>query len=215
MMEHRSGGPGRHPHRGTATIGAQTEFNLSMGVYTGSDVSNLATVGVFEWAWNVAGAVSFFALEGSNYNFAVNGDYGAGGGITLNLRNRPPIQITTISPIAQLCSALRGRPPILMFVPRAKQASRYTEDRQRHVPSSGRGLRRNSDVSLFATGSGFVPRLSVYTGTDLTNLTSQVEGTNGTARFHAVTGTVYQLALDGTSVALGNVVLELGTRSGQ
>jgi len=197
------------PASGYTTIGAQTEFNLSMGVYTGSDVSNLATVGVFEWAWNVAGAVSFFALEGSNYNFAVNGDYGAGGGITLNLQQAAyPNNDNFANRAVMFGSAWTATNTNVRATSEAGEPGHGGQAAARSLWWSWTAT-ETRDVSLFATGSGFVPRLSVYTGTDLTNLTSQVEGTNGTARFHAVAGIAYQLGLDGTSVALGNVVLEL------
>jgi hypothetical protein len=72
------------------TVGS--DFDTAVGVYTGTDLSNLQRILYSNGYTNQLGRVTFQAQAGTEYQIAVLGDYGAAGNIQLNLTPaaRPP-----------------------------------------------------------------------------------------------------------------------------
>jgi hypothetical protein len=72
------------------TVGS--DFDTALGVYAGTDLSNLQRILYSNAYTNELGRVTFQAQAGTEYEIAVLGDYGAAGNIQLNLTPaaRPP-----------------------------------------------------------------------------------------------------------------------------
>src|SRR5205823_4373334 len=65
-------------------------------------------------------------------------------------------------------------------------------------------------VELSVSGNGFTPLLAVYTGDELTNLVVAGSGTNRVS-FRAVSGTIYQIAVDGVAGGFGDYTIGIIT----
>jgi hypothetical protein len=194
-------------------------FDTLLAVYEGSSVGGLSLVAQNDdsaGASNTASSLQFAAAGGATYQIAVDAQ-DSPGALILNLRHetfnhRFAERKTLTGQTLQTSTANGG-------------AARETGEPLHAGNAGGHSLwwtwtaPSNGPVTVATGGSSFDTLLAVYTGSELTNLTSVVsnnnDGTNlaSRVRFPAAAGTVYQIAVDGwsdgTNQASGNVLLTL------
>ena len=196
------------------TIGSS--FDTLLAVYTGISVSNLAVV-----ASNndigfpiVQSRVTFTAVAGTAYQIAVDGYNGASGNIVLNLTAGLPVNDAFAAAIQLSGTSLSTNGSNVGATKEAGEPDHAGSSGGKSIwwswtaPTSGM-------VSVDTVGSSFNTLLSVYTGSSVTGLTLQAEDDDGSGNgwsrvvFPAITGTTYQIAVDGFGGASGNSVLNL------
>jgi hypothetical protein len=206
------------------TVGSS--FDTLLAVYTGTNVTNLTLVA--EHDGNPAdnykiSYVQFSAVAATEYQFAVDGYQADSGGIVLNLAS---VDTTAATPPANDNFAQR-----IGFFGQTNQVSvstaNATLETNEPLHAGDAGGRSvwwswiapiSGAVTLTTTNSTFDTLLSVYTGTNLTNLTlvaenDDLDAANGVFKagltFQAVAGVGYQFAVDGLAGDSGTAVLDL------
>jgi hypothetical protein len=101
-------------HRGSITITtAGSNFDTTLAIYSGSDLSNLVLLGANDDSRGLQSAVTFTAQAGVPYSIQVDGYSGATGSIVLNHPISsgvlPPPSITSNSP-SKMFFRVRGYP---------------------------------------------------------------------------------------------------------
>lgn len=197
-----------------------SDFDTTLGVYTGSTVSTLTTIAANDddtANFTTTSAVAFSAVAGVTYHISVDGYQGAQGDIALNLTE-------TVAPANDNfanATVLSGRS--ITWTGTNAGATRQTGEPRLvnniggssvwfawKAPVSGK-------VSLNTLGSNFDTMLGVYKGTSVSKLTlvaSNDDAPSGytytsALTFNAVAGTTYYFAVDGYNGATGGIVLNL------
>ncbi len=189
---------------------ASSNFDTTMGVYTGSSVSALTTIAEDDDSGGtLQSSVTFLGTAGTTYYIAVDGYNGATGNIVLRFSNVAPPNDNFVS--AQgLGSAASG-------TVNGANAGATLESGEPSLggqsvwyawtaPSSG-------DYNFNTFGSNFNTELGVYTGSAVNALTTvgaddDADSTyQSSVSFTAVAGTTYYIAVDGYSANTGGIVL--------
>jgi hypothetical protein len=208
------------PSAGTVTLATVgSSFDTLLAVYTGTNVDALAGVASDDQGGgNNASLLQFTATAGQAYQFAVDGYFGDAGNIVLNLSlaggPNAPANDNFASRITLSGATVSTTGRNTDATPQGSEPSHAGYAATRSVwwtwtaPSSG-------TVTLDTVGSDFDTLLAVYTGSALGSLAgvaSDDQGGGGNTSlltFAAVSGTTYQIAVDGYSGAAGNIVLNL------
>jgi Calx-beta domain/FG-GAP-like repeat len=201
------------------TIGSN--FDTTLGVYTGSTVSNLTTIASNDdivAGVNRVSQVSFAATRGTVYQIAVDGFEAYTGDVNLAL-NFIPVAANN------------------NFANRATLTGNSVKTTANNIGATGEtgepdnaGLSNpinsvwwswtataNGNVTISTAGSDFDTTLGVYTGSSvsaLTTIASNDDVENGVIRnsivnFYAVRGTTYQISVDGFGDSKGSIDLNL------
>ncbi|NEO55948.1 MAG: S8 family serine peptidase [Okeania sp. SIO3B5] len=205
------------PSSGTTTIGTNSsDFNTILGIYTGSSVSNLTEVASDDdGGEGLQSQVTFDVVEGTNYKIAVDGYSGSQGNIVLDLAlatsqisnddfdNSANLSGTSDNVTASNINATResGEPSHAGNSGGSSLWWNWT------APSSGL-------VTINTLDSSFDTLLAAYTGSSVSNLTEIASNDDSSSlqsqiAFQAVTGTNYQIAVDGYDGAAGDIELAL------
>lgn len=210
---------------------AGSNFDTTLGVFTGSTVSTLTSIAANDDQNNAGGIltsrVTFNAVAGTTYHLAVDGYNAATGNISLgltetvtttspptsndNFAQRVALSGANVSTTGSNVGATRqsGEPVI------AGVAGGHSVWWSWTAPSSG-------NVTIRTAGSNFDTLLGVYTGSTLSTL--QVKAANddqnyfagivtSQVTFTAVAGTTYQIVVDGYHGAAGNIALAISSLS--
>ena len=207
------------PRSGSVTISlAGSSFDTVLGVYTGTTISTLTEAATNDdiEAANTS-KVTFNATAGTAYQICVDGYGDAQGNIQMSIlqagasapqndqfANRQSIVGETASATGSNfdASAEAGEPT--HYDQTARKSVWWTWT----APANGR-------VTINTVGSVFDTLLAVYTGQSLGTLASVASddqsGSNNTSQvvFQAVTGTTYQIAVDGSGGAGGAISLNI------
>ena len=188
----------------------------TLGVYTGTAVSALTSVGAEpELCDDFPGSSSLIrlaAVAGTTYRIAVDGQGGATGGFGLHLRPAPPND--------QFAAAQ----PLNAALPVSVTSSTFGATREAGEPThagteGGHSIwfdwtpATSGPVTVSTCASDFDTLLGVYRGTALAALTPVAANDNGcgsksAVSFTAVAGTAYKIAVDGPR---GDQAAEMGT----
>ncbi len=204
------------------TIGSA--YDSLLGVYTGSALNSLATVGTDDdGGGNLTSRVTFTATAGTVYQIAVDGWGGETGAITLNLR---------ASTVAPANDAFAARAPVTLGLDGrgagtgdSATATKETGEPAHAGLAGGRSLwwtwtaAADGDVVIDTVGSAFDTLLAAYTGTGVAALTEIASNDNAAdfqsrIAFPVTAGTTYALAVDGSGGVGGPVVLSVVFTSG-
>ncbi len=203
------------PAGGTAVIStAGSDFDTTLGVYTGTAVNSLTTVASNDdFGGTPQSRASFLVTTGTVYQIAVDGFGSATGNITLtitltagndNFANR-----LSLTGLADDDTANNNG------------ASEETDEPNHAGNAGGRSLwwtwtaPASGSVTISTLGSDFDTILGVYTGGSVGALTTIASSDDfgGTSQsevaFTAVLGTAYQIAVDGFNADTGNIKLSV------
>jgi hypothetical protein len=206
------------PASGSATVStAGSNFDTTLGIYTGSSVAALTLVASNDDAPGVhTSLVTFNAIAGTTYQIAVDGYDGVTGNVTLNIAltpsgpannnfaNRTPITGSSATVTGNNVNATKeaGEPGI------AGNAGGKSVWWTWTAPASG-------SATISTAGSNFDTILGVYTGSSAAALTLIANnddasgGQTSLVTFNAVAGTTYQIAVDGYNGVSGNITLNI------
>lgn len=211
------------PNDGPAFINTcGSDFDTTLGVYTGTDIGSLTAVGGSD---NAAGCapqsrVKFHATAGTTYAIAVDGRGGDTGNAQLHVNESPGPANDDLANAQSLTGTAASASGDTTF------ATEQPGEPQ-HAGRPGNGsiwfawtAPADSVALIDACGSDFDTVLGVYTGGDVGNLTPVASNDNATGcgarsrvRFDVTGGTTYDIAVDGAGQAVGNVDLELASGS--
>jgi hypothetical protein len=219
------GNPGGHsiwyrwiaPEDGIVTIKtAGSGFTPMAGVYTGLTVDGLTWV-----TWSSYGeAMRFSAQEGVTYMIAVDGWYDTTGSVSLQLKlGHPPPNDAFDTPevlSGEQASASGDTSNATMEPGEPSHANRYG---QRSIWYSWTAP-YTGGATVDTAGSDFNTVLGIYTGDGVSSLAPVGSNDDGPAgsltsrvAFHAIEGTTYRIAVDGSwNTYSGNVALKLQLR---
>ena len=205
------------PATGTATISTiGSLFDTTLGVYTGSAVNALTLVAQDDDAGgNNTSRVTFPATSGTVYRIAVDGYGGASGNITLN--------ISLVSPPANdnFANRIVLNGTGVVATGNNANATKETGEPNHAGNVGGRSVwwswtaPANGTVTNSTIGSAFDTLLGVYTGAAVNALTLVASdndsggGSTSRAVFPVTGGVTYQIAVDGSGGASGNITLNL------
>ena len=193
---------------------AGSNFDTLLDVYTGTSVNALTQVAHDDdYIGSLQSTLTFYAVAGTVYSFAVDGYNGASGYYQFNFTkpgndnfiDRLTLSGGTVNVTDYSVNATRetGEPSILGNVGGHSQWWSWT------APITG-------PVSITTVGSNFDTILGVYTGFTLTpplTLVAQDDDSGGNltsaVNFSGTLGTTYQIAVDGFGGASGNVTLNI------
>jgi hypothetical protein len=206
------------PSSGSATVRtAGSSFDTILGVYTGSSVAALSTVASND---DIVGAqssqVTFNAVAGVTYQFAVDGYDGASGNITLNVALTPmgPTNNTFASRTVISGSSATVSGTNVNATKEAGEPNHAGNAGGKSVwwtwtaPASG-------SVMINTAGSNFDTILAIYTGSSVAALSTVASNDDAAGAqtslvtFNAVAGATYQIAVDGYDGATGNITLNV------
>jgi hypothetical protein len=189
-------------YTGPVTVStAGSSFDTLVGVYTGSAVNGLTTVASSDDdSGLLTSRVTFNAVSGTTYRFAVDGKGGAAGSIEFALnpaRNDMFADMQTITGTSGTVSGSnRGATAGPGEPAHAGSAAAQSLWYFWTAPLTG-------DAAFSSEGSSFNTRLAVYTGGALNALTPVASATGSgfeapaTVNFHVDSGTGYLIAIDG------------------
>ncbi len=213
------------PSSGLVTISTRgSTFDTLLGIYTGTSVNSLTLVTNNDdetFPSVITSRVQFIATVGTTYRIAVDGyNNGAGaenGSITLNL-SAPPANDTFASRSTTSGGSWQATGSNLY-------ATKETGEPNHANNTGGQSVwytwtaPGNGPVVLNTTGSSFDTLLAVYSGSSVNQLTAvasnddSASGVTSRLTFTAISGTTYQVAVDGkntgSSVASGSIALSL------
>ena len=201
-----------------------SNFDTLLAVYTGSSVSALTPIVSNDDASfsDLTSQVTFNAVAGTTYRIAVDGFAGSTGSIVLNWGAGPVAPANNDFANAQVLSASSGS----VSGNNANATKEFGEPNHAgdfggvsvwyrwQAPISG-------SVTFRTTGSNFDTLLAVYTGTSVSGLSviasNDDEAFPGSlssrVTFSATAGTIYRIAVDGFSGAVGSIVLSYDTQT--
>ncbi|MCW2927820.1 MAG: hypothetical protein JWM86_1788 [Thermoleophilia bacterium] len=202
------------PSSGAATLTLfGSSFDTALGVYTGSSMNGLTTIGTSDDSGSSQQSiVNFNAVAGTTYHVAVDGYLGATGPFTLNFNITPP-------------NDNRGD-AIDLIGPRVRTVGFNTSATVESGEPLHAGTRARSiwytwtattsgpvDVDTF--GTPFDTTLAVYTGPTIGTLVPVASNDDAPSRaqsrlsFVATAGTSYVFAIDGVAGAQGTTSLRI------
>ncbi|MEK6283136.1 MAG: kelch repeat-containing protein [Acidobacteriota bacterium] len=200
-----------------------SSFDTLLGVYTGSSVTGLTFIVSNDDERRSFGIltskVAFNAVSGVIYQIAVDGFSGDSGNVLLTW-SLPSANNDFANPqvITGSSGSVRGNNQL---------ATKESGEPNHAGNPGGKSLwfrwqaPGSGNVTFTTNGSNFNTLLGVYTGSSVSSLTliasnnddpGGVSSSNGTSKlvFSAVAGTVYQIAVDGSFGAFGNIILSWG-----
>jgi hypothetical protein len=191
-------------------------FSTHLAVYRGSALKALVTVASNYVGQVLQSGVTFNAIQGTNYQIAVDSDVGEFGHISMSLAPTPaPLNDNFSNAIA-----LSG----FTFSTTGSTIAATTEPGE---PSHAGSPPSHSiwwewtpsvsgPVTIDTGGSSFDTVLAVYTGSSLTNLTTIASnddapngGSTSQVTFNAIAGISYLMAVDGFAGSSGEVQLNI------
>lgn len=193
-----------------------SNYWANLGVYTGTAVGSLTTVGadpeLCEDSLGSSRLVRLAAVAGTTYRIAVDGQGGATGGFGLHLRSAPANDQFAAA------QALNGVLPVSVT------SSTFGATREAGEPThagqdGGHSIwfawtpANSGPVTVSTCASDFDTLLGIYRGTALTALTPVAANDNGcgeksSVSFAAAAGTTYKIAVDGP---VGELAAAMGT----
>jgi hypothetical protein len=203
------------PFSGTVRVNtAGSNFDTTLGVYTGNSVSSLTNIGSNDDYYGLTSLVNFSAVAGTTYQIAVDGYSTSLGNINLavnyiapsndNFDNRSTLLGTTATAIGSnfLATGETGEP-----IHADNNGARNSVWWSWTAPFSG-------NVTVNTAGSNFDTTLGIYTGNSVSSLNTittndDYNGITSLVNFSAIAGTTYQIAVDGYFAATGNINLAL------
>jgi len=192
-----------------------SNYDTSLGVYTGSAVNSLTEVASNDDAFDLQSQVSFAATEGTTYQIAVDGFSGSVGDITLNVNLfEPPsnddfadrISVTGFS-VSETGTNFGATGEL------GEPNHAFISDPLNSVWWSW--MAPEDGVFIIDTfGSNYDTSLGVYTGSAVDNLTEVASNDDffslqSRVEFEATEGTTYQIAVDGFSSSVGEILLNI------
>lgn len=200
--------------RGVTISTAGSDFNTTLGVYTGTAVNALTTIASNNDSGGVTSQVTFNAVANTIYRIAVDGFDGDAGQVALAVTVAPPSNDNFANSIA-----LAGSAPTTT----SSNVSATKENGEpNHAGNNGGSsvwwrwtAPANGYASVSTAGSTFDTLLAVYTGTAVNNLTlvASNDQANGGAQsqvaFAVTSGVIYRIAVDGSNNAQGSVALAI------
>ncbi len=206
------------PASGTFSITtAGSNFDTTLGVYTGSAVNALTLIGGDDDSGpGVTSLVTFNATAGVTYQIAVDGYSGASGSISLALS--PPVAPPANDNFASAFTLTGDAPSTSgtnLSATREPGEPNHAGDPGGHSVWWRWTSTRTGYVSVSTAGSNFDTLLAVYTGSAVNALTlvaanDQANDTDQSQLvFAATAGVEYFLAVDGWAGGQGNVALAL------
>jgi Ca2+-binding RTX toxin-like protein len=204
------------PEDGVAVIDTfGSNYDTSLGVYTGSAVNSLTEVASNDDAFDLQSQVFFAATEGTTYQIAVDGFFGNVGEISLNVNLQEPL-------------------PNDNFDDRISLTGFSVSETGTNFPATGElGEPNHASISeplnsvwwswtapadgvfiVDTFGSNYDTSLGVYTGSAVDSLTEvasndDVFSLQSRVEFEATAGTTYQIAVDGFSSRVGEILLNI------
>ncbi len=204
------------PATGTATVDTiGSSFDTLLGVYTGSSVSSLTTVtSNDDCCGGTQSKASFPAVNGTTYQIAVDGYKKAMGSVTLHWSLSSP-------PANDMFASAQGIAGQSGTTTGSNVGATKEAGEPNHAGNAGGTsiwYRWTAPATGTATvdtiGSSFDTLLGVYTGSSVGSLTTIASnddccsGSQSKVSFPAVSGTTYQIAVDGYNKATGSVTLD-------
>ncbi|MEZ4630634.1 MAG: hypothetical protein R2880_08000 [Deinococcales bacterium] len=205
------------PDNGVVTIDTNgSNFDTTLGVYTGSGVDSLTEVASDDDAGDdTQSLVSFDAVSGTTYQIAVDGYDGVQGDIVLNWN-----LVTSQGPVNDnFANRLQLSGSSGQTTTSNTDASKESGEPNHAGNSGGASLwwswtaPSSGVVTIDTNGSNFDTTLGVYTGSSVNGLTEVASDddagndTQSLVSFSTTSGTVYQIAVDGYDGTQGNIVL--------
>jgi subtilisin family serine protease len=197
-----------------------SNYDTTLGVYTGSSVSNLTTIAGNDDFGNLQSRVNIKTITGTTYYLAVDGYNGATGSIRLNIEandGMPPANDDFIN-----AGVLHGIPTIASGSNENATREPVEPNHAAHTGGSSVWWSWRSPVTgnikIDTFGSNFDTTLAVYTGVNLANLVTissnddaSSGGLQSDVMFPAQKDTLYYVAVDGFNGVTGAVVLNIST----
>jgi len=194
-------------------------FDTLLGIYTGTEVSNLALVAHNDDFGDPQSRVTFTTTAGTTYRIAVDGFSGASGTIVLNWEPGPPPPGNDAFTDAISLSGANGTTHGIN-VGATKEA-----DEPFHGGQFGGAsvwwswtAPTSADAQFNTFGSPFDTVLAIYAGAGVSNLTPVAVNDDyadnvlqSLVTFAATAGTTYRIAVDGFGGLAGAIVLNWGS----
>lgn len=193
-----------------------SDFNTLLAVYTGSSVGTLTFIAANnDFNGQETSTLTFQAIAGTAYMIAVDGQFGASGNISIDLRaaNAPANDDFASATV------LSGTLPIVVSgdnVDASKQAGEPIHD-PGNFDTGGTSVwwtwtaPSTSAITVSTTGSDFSTLLGIYVGNAVATLTSVAKTTQGQLTFNASAGATYMIVVDGSLGSAGGIQLSLAT----
>lgn len=198
------------PQTGPVAISTRDSvIDTLLAVYTGQSLAGLNLVAENDNVTDgvVTSSVSFNAVQGTEYQIAVDGKAGASGGIQLHLK----------SPANDdLADAILLSGPEIELVSHNFETTIEVNEPNHLEESAGRSVwwkwfaPKDGRVTVSTSGSNFDTILAIYAGTSLETLAliaGEDDGENGktsTVSFNAANGSQYYILVDGSDDVLGS-----------
>jgi subtilisin family serine protease len=193
---------------------AGSNFDTILGVYTGAAVNALTFVASDDNSGpgGSGSRVIFTATAGTTYQIAVDGAFGASGGVSLSVSVPAPSNDYFDDRLALSGASTTGT---------NVNASKEAGEPFHGGDAGGASVWWTWTPAITRTctidtnGSDFDTTLGIYTGSSVDALTYVAgdddggEGTNSRATFLATAGVVYQIAVDGYSGDAGSIALHI------
>jgi lysophospholipase L1-like esterase len=214
---------------GPVTISTCSADSLDtlLGVYTGSAVGQLTEVRSDDDSANSScstgdSEVRFNAAAGTAYRIAVDGKGGSKGSFALAVAKLPASLAND-----DFDQARQVGPSLPWSTSGSNNGATKQAGEPNHAGNAGGASLwyswtpiSNAEVAIFACASGFDPLLAVYTGPDVAHLTAVASDDDGAgltgcsasdseARFNALAGVTYRIAVDAKGTGRGFFSLQL------
>jgi subtilisin family serine protease len=205
---------------GTVILSTEgSDFDTLLAVYSGGTLSSLVPIaGDDDSGQGLNSLVVFRATAGANYQIALDGYRGSSGEIKLFLGLAPDPPPPTNDNFADRILIPDVAQPILGTTLGATSEPgepAHAGQPARHSVWWSWTAPTNAVLLLDTSGSDFDTRLSVYTGSSVTNLVEVAanndgdQGPNSELSLEVLAGQTYQLAVDGAGDAMGGIQLHL------
>jgi hypothetical protein len=199
----------------------RSTFDTVLGVYTGTNLTNLVFVAGADddpWGQGRQSGVTFNVTAGTTYQIVVDGWDGASGEIELHFRVGNPFAVPPNDNFADRILLTGSNTTVSSF---NDGATLEAQERLHNDSYGGKSVWWSwvspgpGIVTVDTIGSRFDTTLAVYTGSTLANLTeiaSDDDGApnyNSTVTFYTRSGVTYLIAVDGYDGAPGNIRLSV------
>ena len=206
------------PADGPVTIDtAGSSFDTVLAVYVGSDLASLTEVATNDDSLGIgrASRVTFDADAGTVYRIAVDGIADLTGAIALQVDAEPPVNDAFDQAIVLTMDA-DGQ----AMDTGSNCAASVEVDEPDHAGQGSHSVwwrwiaPRDGRLTIETVGSDFDTVVAVYTGEGVSTLSESASDDDGVGLLSRVTidvefDTVYHIAVDGSSTAVGSVALQL------
>ncbi len=195
---------------------AGSAFDTVLAVYTGSAVGALAPVASNDdGGTNATSLLTFNAIAGTTYYFAIDGYDGGSGSYALSLASLTTTN-NAFASVATLTAGVRASALSTAATAEPGEPAHFTGNAAAKSVWWRWTATATGFVSISTAGSSFDTVLAVYSGAALASLTRLAENDDAgdddftsTVFIRAVAGRTYLIAVDGFSGASGTVALTL------